>query len=411
MKWKYNIPNRKITWEHRKLADVTIKIGSGKTPKGGSTVYTSTGVPFLRSQNINNDSVNFNEIVFIPEIIHNEMKNSFVFQNDILLNITGASIGRSAVYTHRSPANVNQHVCIIRPLKSINSYFIHLNLTSNRGQKQIHNHQAGGGREGLNFSQISEMSFDFPSIYEQNIISKMFSNIDKVIALHQRKIQLYLKLQEHLSKRLFLTDNNNIPKLRIDGFDKEWHQYKLKDLGYSFTGLSGKNKHDFGRGEGSFITYKNVFDNIFADYNELGKTPIDNKQDKVKYGDILFTTSSETPLDVGMSSIWLYNKDNVYLNSFCFGYRLTKNLDLYFLGFYLRSTTFRKQIIQLAQGISRYNISKIKALEISITIPHLLEQRFLGELLVTSNKMIQLNQNKIDNLIVIKKLYLNKLFL
>src|SRR5699024_3430286 len=174
-------------WEQRKLNDVTKKIGSGKTPKGGNSVYIKSGVPFLRSQNINHDSVSFDEIVYISESMNEGMLNSVVIKNDVLLNITGASIGRSAVYALSDPANVNQHVCIIRPNQEVNPYFIQLNITSDKGQKQIKNNQAGGGREGLNFQQIGKMSFSYPNSSEQTKIERYFKHLDNIITLHQRK--------------------------------------------------------------------------------------------------------------------------------------------------------------------------------------------------------------------------------
>ena len=131
-------------WEQRELGDITSKIGSGKTPRGGNSVYTQNGIPLLRSQNIYNDRVNIEDIVYITESMDKEMANSRVEKNDVLLNITGASIGRSAVYELSSIANVNQHVCIIRPIHEIHSYFVQLNLSSPIGQKQIDLNQAGG---------------------------------------------------------------------------------------------------------------------------------------------------------------------------------------------------------------------------------------------------------------------------
>ena len=178
-------------WEQRKLSDITLKIGSGKTPSGGKNAYVDDGIPLIRSQNINNDRVDLEDIVFIDEETDNSMENSRVFTDDVLLNITGASIGRSAVYRGKDKANVNQHVCIIRPTKDFDSDFIQLNLASNFGQKQIDASQAGGGREGLNFQEIGKMSFMFPSNQEQMKIGVYFNHIDYLITLHQGSCLLY----------------------------------------------------------------------------------------------------------------------------------------------------------------------------------------------------------------------------
>lgn len=179
-------------WEQRKLDDVTVKIGSGKTPSGGENAYVDAGIPLIRSQNVNDNKVDFEDIVYIDESTDKLMMNSRVFANDVLLNITGASIGRSAVYKGLDEANVNQHVCIIRPIEGYHPDFIQLNLASDRGQKQIKSSQAGGGREGLNFQQIGKMEFVFPTLDEQKQIGNYFNNIDHLITLHQRR-HLYMK--------------------------------------------------------------------------------------------------------------------------------------------------------------------------------------------------------------------------
>ena len=191
-------------WEQRKLDDVTVKIGSGKTPSGGENAYVDAGIPLIRSQNVNDNKVDFEDIVYIDESTDKLMMNSRVFANDVLLNITGASIGRSAVYKGLDEANVNQHVCIIRPIEGYHPDFIQLNLASDRGQKQIKSSQAGGGREGLNFQQIGKMKFVFPTLDEQKQIGNYFNNIDHLITLHQREYEKLQELKKFMLQNMFV---------------------------------------------------------------------------------------------------------------------------------------------------------------------------------------------------------------
>ncbi|OOF63556.1 restriction endonuclease subunit S [Rodentibacter sp. Ppn85] len=184
------------------------------------------------------------------------------------------------------------------------------------------------------------------------------------------------------------------PKLRFPEFTDAWEQRKLGEIGNTFTGLSGKTKEDFGHGDAKFITYLNVFNNSISDLNGTEQIEIDPKQHTVKYGDILFTTSSETPNEVGMSSVWLGNTENVYLNSFCFGYRLNKRMDLHFLAFLLRSPEIRQKFTLLAQGISRYNISKNKVMEMNILIPEIEEQQKIGAFFTAFDRYITIHQRK-----------------
>lgn len=179
----YNIP-----WKQCRLKDVTQKIGSGKTPLGGKKVYQAVGIPLIRSQNVINDQVDLTDVVYIDAATNEEMENSSVRYGDVLLNITGASIGRSAVYKGKTDANVNQHVCIIRPNNVVSSEFIQLHLSSYNGQKQINLSQTGGGRQGLNFEQIGEMKFLFPSEDEQKCIGEFFEYFNHFIALLLHKL-------------------------------------------------------------------------------------------------------------------------------------------------------------------------------------------------------------------------------
>jgi type I restriction enzyme S subunit len=185
-------------------------------------------------------------------------------------------------------------------------------------------------------------------------------------------------------------------------FSHAWEQRKLGDIGETYTGLSGKTKEDFGHGSGKFVTYMNVFSNAVANPQMTEPIEIDNKQRKVQKGDVFFTTSSETPEEVGMSSVWLENADNIYLNSFCFGYRPALKPDNYYLAYMLRSDEVRKKIVLLAQGISRYNISKNKVMEIAVPLPELAEQRLIGNYFFQLDNLITLHQRKLLNREIIK---------
>ena len=186
----------------------------------------------------------------------------------------------------------------------------------------------------------------------------------------------------------------NKPRIRFKGFTEDWEQRKLGSIGSTYTGLSGKTKEDFGHGEAQYITYLNVFQNTVSDIDMTDKVEIDTTQNEVKYGDVLFTTSSETPEEVGMSSVWLGHTPNIYLNSFCFGFRPNQKIAPYFLGYSLRAPYMRDKIKILAQGISRYNISKNKVMELEISLPNNEEQSLLGNFLRNIDLGITLHQQE-----------------
>ena len=206
------------------------------------------------------------------------------------------------------------------------------------------------------------------------------------------------------------TGKKNVPEIRFGGFSEPWAQRKLGDMGSTFTGLSGKTKEDFGHGDAKFITYMNVYTNAVADLTMTEPIEVDSKQNKVKAGDVFFTTSSETPEEVGMSCVMPADMEDTYLNSFCFGYRQTERLDLNYLAYALRSNSFREQMVFLAQGISRYNISKNKVMEAEIAVPSSDEQSQIGSIFESLDSLISQHQHKYDTLVAVKKAMLEKMF-
>ena len=209
------------------------------------------------------------------------------------------------------------------------------------------------------------------STEEQKQIGCFFTQLNSLITLHQRKCQ-YRSLYGYLS----------------------WEQRKLGNCGTTYGGLSGKTKEDFGHGNARFVPYTNVFDNPLTDTKRLETVEIDSSQNKVAYGDTFFTVSSETPDEVGMSSVWLSDQDDVYLNSFCFGYRQDSTFDPHYLAYMLRSSSIRSDLTLLAQGISRFNISKNKVMELSVPVPSAAEQKQIGQYFARLDSLITLHQRE-----------------
>lgn len=180
--WMGDVP---LLWKIERIKFLSTKVGSGVTPSGGANIYTDEGVLFLRSQNIYNNGLKLNDETYIPEEIHNEMKSSQVRKGDLLLNITGGSIGRCFYFDLDIKANINQHVCIIRPNDKILYRYLHLVIISKIGQYQIDLLQYGGGREAISFENIKNFVISFPqSIEDQDRIIKFLdkesSKFDKI---------------------------------------------------------------------------------------------------------------------------------------------------------------------------------------------------------------------------------------
>lgn len=249
----------------------------------------------------------------------------------------------------------------------------------------------GAGRnKTLGQKTFEELKFKTPSYLEQKKIAQFLTAIDeKIQQLQQKKtlLEQYKKgvMQQIFSQKIRFKDEKG------KAFPK-WEEKQLGDLGNTYNGLTGKTKEDFGEGD-SFITYKQIFDKSYIDTLKFQKVKIEpsEKQNQAKYGDVFFTTSSETPLEVGFTSVLLSKIDNLYLNSFCFGFRPNSLNELSpdFSRYLFRSSIVRKKIIPLAQGSTRYNMSKIQLMKIKMKLPSLEEQKKIAQFLTAIDEKIE----------------------
>ena len=198
---KLNVPHLRFPefhgeWEKCKLGELAVKVGSGSTPKGGNAVYTTSGHCFVRSQNVGMGHLILNDIAYIDESTHQKQKSTELRTNDVLLNITGASIGRTALATEEiNGGNVNQHVCIIRTNGNVEPSYICDYIQTSKIQKYIQSLQTGGSREGLNFEQIRSFPINIPTVEEQVKIAKLLSLINERIATQSKLIEDLKKLK------------------------------------------------------------------------------------------------------------------------------------------------------------------------------------------------------------------------
>ena len=168
-------------------------------------MYKTEGHPFVRSQNVGLGHLLLDDIAYIDEDTHQRQKNTELQLDDVLLNITGASIGRSAIVTKEIVrGNVNQHVCIIRTKDNLVSSFLCNFLLSNYGQKQIDSFQAGGNRQGLNFEQIKSIKIAIPSTKEQIKVAKLLQLIEERITTQTKIIEDLKKLKSAIFKNASL---------------------------------------------------------------------------------------------------------------------------------------------------------------------------------------------------------------
>jgi len=171
-------------WGVSTIGDIAIQVGSGATPRGGNEVYKTEGVVFIRSQNVTFEGLLLDDVVYIDDDTHRTMGRSEVFPHDVLLNITGASIGRCCPLPKGlGVANVNQHVCAIRLPEPTHegATFLSSVLASGIGQHQIHQLNAGGNRQGLNYEQLRSFIIPWPPPSERAGITRALDTHDSRI--------------------------------------------------------------------------------------------------------------------------------------------------------------------------------------------------------------------------------------
>lgn len=211
LKWIGLVPEH---WDVKKIKYLTSKIGSGKTPKGGSDVYIDEGVLFIRSQNVYDGYFDLSSVAFISHEIDSTMSNTRVYRNDVLLNITGGSIGRSCLYESDEPANVNQHVCIIRCNNQMRPKFMQYFWNSRIGKISIDIYQSGANREGLNFTEIGNTLVPTPELHEQDqIIDYLDGKCGVINNVIQQKHSLINKLAEYKKSLIYevVTGKKEVP--------------------------------------------------------------------------------------------------------------------------------------------------------------------------------------------------------
>lgn len=208
-------------WEWVILEQLVTKIGSGSTPRGGKEAYVIDGIPFLRSQNIWNSGLRTDDVAFISEETHRKMAATTVMPMDILLNITGASLGRCAIIPGEfEEANVSQHVTIIRCVNPETRRFIHYLILSPYGQSMIWTRQVGMSREGLSKKVLEQFQIPLPPLAQQH---RIVSEIDRLMA----RCDELEKLRAERNQKRITVHTAALDRLlnakESDNFSTAWH--------------------------------------------------------------------------------------------------------------------------------------------------------------------------------------------
>ena len=377
-----NVPNLRFPefteeWKETKIGDITSKVGSGVTPKGGSAVYKTSGHLFIRSQNVGNGRFLLDDVAYIDEATHKKQINTELKDGDVLLNITGASIGRTTVVNKNvEGGNVNQHVCIIRLLEDYSPNYICNYLLSYGGQKQIDSFQAGGNREGLNFEQIRSIKFSIPSFREQSKIASLLSLLEERIATQNKIIEDLKKLKVAIIEKVFSEKKCN---------------YKIGDV-ISQVSIRNKSKK-----ETNILSVSNKWG--FVEQSEQFEDRIVASEDITNYKVVRTNDFAYNPARINVGSIARlkrYESGIVSPMYICFHSQnalLPEYLELFFYTLY-----FKHEMYKRLEGSVRLCLSFEGLTNIPIFIPE-----------ITTQREISIKVNSIETKIGIEETYLNAL--
>lgn len=247
----------------------------------------------------------------------------------------------------------------------------------------------------LYFSDFAKIPVNIPKLNDQRAIAKIIATWEKAITVIEKLI-INSKAQQVALMQQMITG-----KKRLNGFNGIWRDVSLGEIGTTYSGLSGKTKDDFGQGA-PYIPYINIYNNSRIDIDNFDKVRVgkNEKQNLCKFGDIFFTTSSETPEEVGMASVLLDDIGKLYLNSFCFGYRLNdfKTLHPNYARYLLRGGALRRELNELAQGSTRFNLSKKGLMKIKLSLPPIDEQLAISTIIENSENQVSLLEKQLAHI-------------
>lgn len=372
-------------WKKVKLGEICNKIGSGSTPKGGREVYLNAGIPIIRSQNVLNGFLDLNDVAFISDEQHSKMKGTWVHPNDILLNITGASIGRSCVVPATvKMANVNQHVCIIRLNECADACYVCNLILSKDVQKQIELLSVGGGRQGLNFQQIASFGFLLPPLEEQKKIAEILATQDRVIELKEKLIAEKQSQKKYLSQML-LTG-----KKRVGDYKDHWEYSALSNY------LTIKDVRQIPNDEAPLMAF--IAGMGVSPKGERYDRSFLVKNDKKEYkrtdlNDFIYSSNN---LDVGSIGLNSYGSASISVVYEIFS--VNSNAVPVVLSSIIQLPENLNYALRFRQGAiyGQYRIYAEDFLSMKIKIPSLPEQKAIADVLSAADEEISLLQKSLE---------------
>lgn len=371
-------------WEVKSISDI-VEVDSDNLPSQTNPNYY---FKYISLEDVDNGQLrSYSEQIFknAPSRARRKIR-----KDDVLISTVRPNLKSHLLISN----DVKDFVCstgfaVLRNNGKIDSVFLYNHFFSSIINRQIENLITGSNYPAINSKEVKSLVIPIPPLPEQTAIANALSDMDALIAQTEKLIEKKKAIKQGVMQKLLK------PK-------EGWGTKKLGDYGKTYGGITGKTKSDFGKGNGKYIPFMNIMSNPIIDVGYLDKVDIKSSesQNRAVKGDLFFNGSSETPEEVGLCSVLTEEFDDLYLNSFCFGYRMNNQNDLngLFLSYLFRSTLGRNLIFSLAQGATRYNLSKTNLLKLELPIPSKKEQDIIALTLLDLDRSIKATQTKLTKL-------------
>lgn len=394
-------------WHETSIGQVAHIFGGG-TPSTSNLHYWGGGIQWFTPSEVGHCKyINKSERT-ISELGLNESSAKLLPKNSILLS-SRATIGEMSINT--CECATNQGFQSLVPYNADLEFLFYIMHTK---KNDLIRESNGSTFLEISANKVRSLGLVVPKRNEQEKIGLFLKNLDSSIETLSKKITSLKQTKQACLQSMFPQPGETRPRIRFKGFEGDWEEVLVGEMGTTYSGLSGKTKEDFGQGNAKYVTFLNVLTNAKIDTSmlEAVKVILTEHQNEVRKGDLLFNTSSETPEEVGLCAVMDEELDNVYLNSFCFGFRIThENIDPTFIAYLMRSHIGRGIMSILAQGATRYNLSKTNFCKTGLLLPNTkAEQIAIGNYFTNLDKQISLQTQRLEKLKQIKSACLDNMF-
>ena len=382
-------------------------IANVKTGPFGSALherdYVDDGTPIVTVEHLSEHGIRHQNLPLVSDTDRLRLKSYLLRPGDIVFSRVGSVDRNSLVSQDEDGWLFSGRLLRVRILSEdlISARYLSYHLHTESFKKRVYSLAVGQTMASLNTQILRAVQVVLPPILEQYAIAAVLSDVDELILSLEALIAKKRDIK-HAAMQQLLTGRTRLP-----GFGGEWGTVTLGEIGDTYGGLAGKTSADFGDGGARYIAFLDVLEKVILTRQRFDRVSVarSESQNRVMAGDVLFNATSETPEDLAMGSMVVVDADELYLNSFCFGYRMANRdrCDPLFLAYFSRGVPGRQAMYALAQGATRYNLSKKRFLMLQLLLPPLPEQQAIASLLSDMDDGIAALEHRLDKTRAIKQ--------